>query len=530
LKGLAHPLMLLENQEAIRNDVIRNDVIRNDVILNDVELGGDMRCLIVSGANTGGKTVLLKSVGLSLLLVAHGMPVPAQSGSRADFFPRVAADVGDQQDLAHSLSTFSARIRTLAEMAREAGPGTVILIDEILTGTEPQHGAALAAAALEDLVARGALCLVTTHYGELKALPAATPGFGNASVAFDLERLRPTFRLRVGIPGASYAFSIARRHGLDEAIVASAERRLASGGLSADTLLEQLQEQERTLHEREQLLAQEMSKARELEERIALREARLAEREREIRHRERGRMDAELDAARREVADTLRRLRQAQSLAEAGAARQEIRAVESKVRQELAEPAPEPDVAAVALDPARARPGQLVYIRSLQRTAALDGILDGGRTARLRAGAVTLELPVSDLAAPPEAVPSKGAQPKAAAPKRPARMEAHAARSLETPPVSSAAAPGIHVILQSEDNRLDLRGLNLSEALERVDSFFDLCVMKHVSPVLLIHGHGTGRLKAGLRGGLGQNPYVEAFRPGEGREGGDGVTIVALRL
>jgi DNA mismatch repair protein MutS2 len=506
LNGLAHPLMLLEGQ---------------DVVRNDVALGGETRCLIVSGANTGGKTVLLKSAGLSLLLVAHGMPVPALSGSRCDFFPRVAADVGDQQDLAQSLSTFSARIRTLSEIRRIAGPGTVILIDEILTGTEPQHGAALAAAALEELAACGALCLATTHYGELKALPAALPGFANASVTFDLERLQPTFRLRVGIPGASYAFSIARRHGLDEAIVAGAERRLAEGGISADALLEQLQEQERKFQEREQLFAQEAGRLREQESRLDQREARMAERERELRRRERGRLGAELESARQEVSETLRRLREATSAAEAAAARERIRAVETRVREQLSEPAPEKAKAAAPFDPASATPGQTVYVASLQRTATLEEILDGGRSARLRAGAVTLELPASELSVPPGEPVSK----------RPARKEMHRPGPAQG---ATVAAEGngrdIHLILPTEENTLDLRGLDLASALERTERFLDLCVVKHISPVLLIHGHGTGRLKSGLREKLGESAYVLAFRPGERREGGDGVTVVALKL
>ena len=508
LRGVAHPLMLLDGHEVVRNDVA---------------LGGATRCLVVSGANTGGKTVLLKAVGLSLLLAAHGMPIPALAGSRVDHL-RVVADVGDQQQLSLSLSTFSAQIQTLAEMLREASPGTVILIDEILTGTEPQHGAALAAAALEELVAQGALVLVTSHYGELKALAGDRTGFANASVDFDIDRLQPTYRLRVGVPGASYAFSIARRHGLSESIVGNAERRLEAGGLSTDALLEQLQAQERRLHERELHLAQIEARASRSEAEAAQRQRLLEEREREVRRRERGRLSNELEAARRQVADVIRGLQQVNSLAEAGEVRERLRAVESDARASLEEQEATASGPA-AFDPASIVPGTIAFVPSLRRGAEVEAVLDDGRTARLRIGAVTLEVPVSELTAPPAEAVSKNAARRASHPDHsPSRGEGGTGDSAE------ASGPRIRFILPGPENTLDLRGLRLHEALERLDPFFDLCVMKHISPVLLIHGHGTGRLKSGLRERLSDNLYVEAFRPGDPREGGDGVTVAALKL
>ncbi len=188
LKGVAHPLMLIAGERVVRNDFA---------------LGEPRRCMVISGANTGGKTVLLMSVGLSALLVRCGMPVPALAGSRFDLFREVWADIGDRQSLGQSLSTFSAQIRFLVETLAGAGPRSLVLIDEMLTGTAPEEGAALASTALETLTASGACCVVTTHYGELKVLAAAHESIVNASVSFDPERLRPTFRLITGLPGAS---------------------------------------------------------------------------------------------------------------------------------------------------------------------------------------------------------------------------------------------------------------------------------------------------------------------------------------
>ncbi|MCH8199009.1 MAG: hypothetical protein IIA54_02940 [Chloroflexi bacterium] len=190
LNGMAHPLMLIAGERVVRNDFA---------------LGEPRRCMVISGANTGGKTVLLMGVGLSALLVRCGMPVPALAGSRFDLFRDVRADIGDRQSLGQSLSTFSAQIRFLVETLAGAGPRSLVLIDEMLTGTAPEEGAALASTALETLAASGACCVVTTHYGELKVLAAAHESIVNASVSFDPERLRPTFRLITGLPGASFA-------------------------------------------------------------------------------------------------------------------------------------------------------------------------------------------------------------------------------------------------------------------------------------------------------------------------------------
>ncbi len=508
LRGVAHPLMLLDGAQPVRNDLT---------------LGEAERALIVSGANTGGKTVLLKAVGLCLLLVQHGMPVPALAGSRVDLFSLVAADIGDQQNLSNSLSTFSAQIRTLAEMQRSAGPGAAILIDEILTGTEPQHGAALAGAVLEDLVARGALCLVTTHYGELKALAGRHEGFVNASVDFDIERLEPTYRLRPGVPGSSYAFSIAQRHGLAEGAVEKAQARLEAGGVSADSLLEQLHRQERGLHEREHGVSrQERHLQRELT-RQAGRQTELDAREQALRRRERGQVGKELRDARRKVAEVIHELQRANSLREAGRVSEALREVEREVERAAAEPiAPPLSQPEEPFDPARVQAGDRVYVPSLQLTAVLVDLLERDGRAKLRVGSLTFEVPATELAQAPESQPGRRSGP--VGPAVSGRRGASAADAVD------GEAPPPSPILPGEDNTVDLRGLRLSVALERAERFFDLCVVKHVSPVLVIHGHGTGRLKTGLRQELEDNPYVAAFRPGEGREGGDGVTVVALKL
>ncbi|MBI4083584.1 MAG: Smr/MutS family protein [Candidatus Lambdaproteobacteria bacterium] len=524
LEGLAHPAMLLAGEDTVRNAL---------------SLGGDARCLVISGANTGGKTVLLKAVGLCALLVRAGMPIPAYPGSRFDLFPVLLADVGDRQNMSSSLSTFSAQVRFLAGALALARPGCLILVDEILTGTEPQQGASLGAAVLEGLVASGALSMVTTHYGDLKALAAARPGMVNASVSFDLERLRPTFRLRQGMPGASYAFPIARRHGLPEPLVAGAEQRLASHPAAADALLLQLHQREASLQEREAALHDREAAFERERERLLRREQALGERERHTRREERGAIGRELRAARAKIAAVIRDLQRANSLPLAQRTRERLDALEREIVR--AEPPRLP--ALTPEDLAALAPGTPVYLPEAERAATLEAVLKEGRAARVRLGVLTLDVEVSRLARlecegslaagaaaqrrAPAATGTAGG--RSGAPPPPARLLPGAAETAgEGPPATGARREPPFV--PSSENSLDLRGMRLEEALEQCDRFFDHCIVKHVSPVLLIHGHGTGRLRAGLRARLKESPYVAELRPGRRGEGSDGVTVVTLSV
>ena len=506
VKGMAHPLMLIAGERVVRNDFA---------------LGESRRCMVISGANTGGKTVLLMSVGLSALLVRCGMPVPALAGSRFDLFPDVRADIGDRQNLGQSLSTFSAQIRFLAETLAGAGPGSLVLIDEMLTGTAPEEGAALASTTLERLSASGACCVVTTHYGELKALAAAHEGIVNASVSFDPERLRPTFHLIPGLPGASYAFPIARRHGLSEALTAAAQLRLADRPASADALLRELHGRERLLEEREQALAAREGEQAKASERLGGREAGLADRERTLRRRERGQIAEELKAARARIAEVIKRLQARNSLPMAGKAREQLRRLERELKAE------EPEALPTAAKPQRLAPGDRVLVRSLNRVATVGAAAKD--RVRITLGAISMEVSLADLAAPPDGpdAPQAATAPGAAKPEKGAASRKRRGKAASGGPPGTAL---VGVVIQTEENTQDVRGLRLEEALEQAEKFFDHCVMKHVSPVVLIHGHGMGKLKAGLRERCKASPYVAEFRPGEKGEGGDGVTVVALNL
>ncbi|MCZ6629460.1 MAG: Smr/MutS family protein [SAR324 cluster bacterium] len=506
LKGAANPLMLLDGEQVVRNDFTLEDTAH---------------CMVISGANTGGKTVLLKTVGLCAMLVRHGMPIPARPGSRCDLFTQVLADIGDRQSMSQSLSTFSAQIAFITEALPAAGPRSLVLIDEMLTGTAPQEGAVLAAILLEVLAAQGTRCVVTTHYSELKELAAAYPGMINASVAFDLDNLAPTYRLLVGTPGVSYAFPIAHRHGLDDALVAEARKRLAGRPATADALLAELHRQEERLREREETLQKQEEHLRAARGSLELREKGLSGREKEMRQRERGVIGKELEQARRRIAEVIKELQGANSLPLAGKVRKRLDEVTQQLLQNAEQPAP----TSGSFKSEALQAGDAVLVRSLNRVGSFMELLRGGREARVSMGPLSLQVNVEDLAQAPRSRKSgKTGKGKGQS----ARGGAGGSAGISG--TDNGAAPEIGFVLPGPENTLDLRGLRLTAALARVEEFCDVSVMKYISPVVLIHGHGTGKLKAGVRDWLGASAYVSGFRPGAGGEGWDGVTVVALNL
>ncbi|MFI5399690.1 MAG: endonuclease MutS2 [SAR324 cluster bacterium] len=513
LRGLAHPLMLLAGAETVRNDLT---------------LGGSARCLVISGANSGGKTVLLKAVGLTALLLAHGMHIPALGGSRMDWFPHVWAEVGDPQDLGSALSTFSARVRFVADILARLGAGHLALLDELMSGTEPQEGAALAGQVVRTMAESGAIGLVSTHYGDLKLLAGQVPGVINASVSFDPERLVPTFHLEMGLPGASYAFPIALRYGLAAELVERAQAGLAGRPAALDGLLHNLQAlRGRTEREREEVAGRQRDAERRERELVRRGEELDARRDR-VRRQEQGEVSRELREARAKIAAVIHELQSANSLPFASRTRERLMRVEQELTGAAAAAGEEP--AAAPLPSAPLAPGDTVLVRSMGRAGSLLESLDEGRSARVQLGAVTAVVRMEDLAPAPAA--ARAPQSRGAARRPPVPGEAASARLGPAPDSGDAAAAyaAVPSALPTLENTLDVRGLRLHEALAQAERFFDQCVMKHVSPVILIHGHGTGRLKAGLRERLKTSRYVAALRPGDAGEGRDGVTVLALNV
>ncbi|HEV8536571.1 MAG TPA: endonuclease MutS2 [Candidatus Limnocylindria bacterium] len=464
-------------------------VEQGSVVGIDARLGGDFRVLVITGPNTGGKTVTLKTVGLLTLMAASGLAIPAET-SHVPVVRRIFADIGDEQSIAQSLSTFSSHLRNVVATLAGAERGDLALLDEVGAGTDPDEGAALAMAVLETLLERGVLVAATTHYPELKAFALNTPGVRNASMEFDAETLRPTFRLRIGLPGASNAFAIAERLGLDRSVLGRADRHLSELHRSLErTLLEA--ERERT----------ELSTALE-EARVAAADAARVTAE-AARKADRLRDDAQraLRTARAEADELLLQARRALRQAEEARDRAAKRNLVDEARAALAEAESARAAAAPAGPPPPTVPiavGALVHVEGVAEPGTLLAIDDRGM-ADVAAGALRLRVPAAQLRPAPES----DATPRS------------------DRPVVRGSAPSVPL-------QLDLRGARADEALAVLDRYLNDAAVAGVERLRIVHGKGTGALRAAIRAALAEHPLVREHQPAGPAEGGEGATIVRL--
>ena len=458
------------------------------------------RTLLVSGPNTGGKTVLLKTIGLLSAMVQSGIPVPVSKGSALAVYDDIFADVGDEQSIEASLSTFSAHLRNIGEILRRATPLSLVLLDELGSGTDPVEGAALGGAVVEVLTRRGTMSCATTHLGALKELASEVPGVVNASLQFDAERLAPTYLLVKGIPGRSYGLSIARRLGLPADVLENAETRVPKVERDVNALLETLEAREATLKRLEAAAAESLEGAKETAHRLAEREARL--REREIAFERESRQEARryLLESRQEVERTIRELRQAAGEQADDAAREARQKVEQLAEaqrtrlQELDAPARESGRGGIAVEP---EPGMLVIVHSMGgKTGRVIERRDGNLVVAL--GAVKMTFPVSAVSvAPVQSVPSATAM--------------------------YGDEPELEVATQ-----IDVRGVRAGEVDDIVLQAVDAAIRADLKSLRVIHGKGTGALRQRVAEMLRKDTRVRGFRAGELNEGGTGVTVVEL--
>lgn len=493
LLSLRHPLLVLQGKK---------------VVASHVRLAAPARALIVSGPNGGGKTVAISAVGLSALMLRAGLPVPAAEGSRLPFYLEVRAAVDERGDLHKDLSTFTAHLTAVKSMLAGAVPGSLVLVDEIAADTDPREGAALAAAILEALVARGATVLVTTHLDELKALALTDPTYANARVGFDAERLVPTYQVLLGSPGSSSAIEVAARVGLPAAVVERARAaRSGQGGALGEALAALEAERARLAAERAGL-ARQLEAARAAEARAAAREAAARTAEREAAARMGEAIAEELDAARGEVAALLASLQAQPTVRKATEAAAQLEAWRAQVAQAARVADAKATAAAEALPGGEVRPGVRVRIASLGQEGEVLEV--DGKQAVVQAGPLRVRRPLADL------VPLTG---KA----RDAKLGKSAADRLAAAAEARPDAP------RSAERRLDVRGLRVEELLRELERFLDRLYADGEPDCAILHGHGTGALKQALREALSASPYVGSFRPGDRHEGGDAVTVVVFR-
>jgi DNA mismatch repair protein MutS2 len=486
----------------------RHPGLTGRVVPIDIRIGDGYTALVVTGPNTGGKTVTLRTLGLLALMHQAGLHVPAETGSRLPVFRDIFADIGDEQSIAQSLSTFSGHLRSITRIVEAAGPGTLVLLDELGAGTDPTEGSALAQALLDHFIKAGALVAATTHYAELKAYAHTTGGARNASVEFDLETLSPTYRLTIGLPGGSQAFAIAARLGLDPAIVADAASRLSENQRAFEETLARIR-----ITEGETSEALDRARAAELRAAEALRQAdeerRRARTEREdlVRAaREEG--ERLVDDLRGEVSETRRALERETvtvPVLDAAVGRAEGRLAELPAAADAPEEPPPPPVKRdwQLGERARSRNGGWEG-----RIAALER---GGRRVTLEAGGMRVTVPVEDLE---PSSPGWGAG-------------AGGDGGENDDGRSTIGSIGLERA-RSVASSLDLRGARVDEALDALRSYIDDAALAGLEKVLIIHGLGTGALRDAVRSEAASHPLVSAVRPGERGEGGDGASIISL--
>ena len=491
---------------------------KQKVVPVDVELGADFDTLVVTGPNTGGKTVTLKTLGLLTLMTMCGLLPPVDDGSVISTFDHVLVDIGDEQSIEQSLSTFSAHMKNLIAILKATDERSLVLVDELGAGTDPVEGAALAIAILERLREKGARVAATTHYAELKAYAVATPGVENGSCEFDVKTLKPTYRLLVGVPGRSNAFAISERLGMDAELVERA-RSLVSGD---DRRMEEVVVR---LDERRQALESELAEARETrssaQREAAAAKARVGEletarqaeldaaREKARQIVERARLDAEHLM---EELDRLRKQKNKAGFADAAAdAKSRLRAELRRMEQELDPVDAKPGEAYTLPRPLKA--GDTVRLSDLGKQGTVVTPPDKSGLTEVLVGIVRTRVPTETL---------RLCEPNEPAAKKPR------AGARQTKP-SGGTESGAFRRLRDVHTEVDLRGMAADEGLLELDRFLDGAVMSGLSVVTVIHGKGTGILRSAVQKHLKTHPSVKSFRLGTYGEGEDGVTVVELK-
>jgi len=486
LRGARHPLL---NPET--------------VVPIDVELDPQTYALIITGPNTGGKTVTLKTVGLLALMAQSGLHIPAEPGSAISVFERIYADIGDEQSIEQSLSTFSGHITNIIHILEQASRRSLVLLDELGAGTDPQEGAALARSLLDYLLQRGITTLVTTHHPELKAYAHSVPGVVNASVEFDLKTLQPTYRLTIGLPGRSNALAIAERLGLPTGIVNAARAEIHPADLRADDLLDEIHHQRNLARQAREAAERNRREAETLRAELALRLENLEDERRALLEETRQQAESEVAELRGELRRLRREMKRLHQPVES------LAPIEEKVAEleaEVEQPVERREVDVQAVE-GPIRLGAKVYLHTLGAEGIVTAL--GEEDAEVQIGVLRVRAKLSELGL------------------RANKDESPTVKRLRQPAggsQSSSAAnhpsPGIE---------LDLRGQRADDALDTLDTYLERAYLAGLPWVRIIHGKGTGKLRQVVRDALRQHPHVLSFEAGKPAEGGDGVTVAKLR-
>ena len=498
------PQMLLTGKVEIKQG--RHPLLNKDsVVPLDVELGERFSMLLITGPNTGGKTVALKAVGLFALMAQSGMFIPASS-AKLPVFRAVYADIGDEQSIEQSLSTFSAHMTNLISILGEVKSGDLVLIDEICAGTDPNEGAALAMSMLEHLHKNEVLTMVTTHYSELKTFAYGHEGMENASVEFDPVSLRPTYRLLMGVPGSSNAFNISRRLGLAEDIVVQAGRLLNQEHVHMETVLQELDSERRKFESGSQEIERLRIESEHLRNELAHAKQDFERRKTEMLRKAREQADDIYRRSRRESEAVLKELRSMKADFDTKRLEQAAEEARKKLNKTLSEDAPLPEGAPLTKE--TAKKGLNVFVTTLGKNGTIIDV--NGNDVTVQVGILKMNVPAK------KCLVTK-AQPVSTEPES-SKKRKKAGYSHQMFVAKSSTAK----------QEVDLRGMTLNEAIPVVDKAIDDAMLAGISQLRLIHGKGTGALRAGLTAYLQNNRFVKKLEMASLETGGSGATVIDL--
>ena len=486
LYKIRHPLLVLRGKLAIANDIVLDD---------------QTKVLIISGPNTGGKTVFMKTLGILALMLRAGMAVPAHPDSETGFFPEIYAEIGDDQSLSADLSSYSAHLLNLIMFMNFAGNGSLILVDEIFGSTDPEEASALAISILGDLKNRGCFTLATTHISRLKAFAETEPGFKNASFEFDPEKLTPTYHLRIGIPGPSYGIATAQKLGLKPELVDIAQKMLEPESKRIMDLVSQLDRKQSLLDQRLRRLDEQEQAQEQAQKQLDAKSAEIADKEKALTKELRRKLEGELQSVRVRLNQLYEQARLSPVKQVKESASKEIFAIKQEIEQKYPEPEQGQEIAAGDW-----QAGDLAWVKKLRVSAKVLEIDRSENEAALAVGSIRLKEKLSGLR----------------------RIKSRDAASAKAKPAAQEEPSAPVVPVQTASNTLDLRGQRAEEAELALIDYLDRSAREGKPAVFIIHGHGTGVLKKLVREYMASSTYVLNFRPGEQGEGGDGVTVAFL--
>ncbi len=498
---------ILNNEGIIDLKQARHPLLKkNEVVAIDIRVGGDFKTLVITGPNTGGKTVSLKTLGLHSIMAGCGMYLPAGEGSRVCIFQNILSDIGDEQSIEQSLSTFSGHMKGIIEILKIADSNSLVLLDELGAGTDPAEGAAIAVELLETLAKRGCLVAATTHYAEIKLYALERDYVENASCEFDLKTLAPTYKLLIGVPGKSNAFAISRRLGLPEEIIKAAEGHIGSDDKRFETVISEL-------HRKQGVLEREILNSKSLKEEVKRVRAQAEREVSKIRNAseielKRAKAEAEkivLNATKQaeellqEIND-IRKIKEAGGLSNKGlSARSSIKSKLKKLDDTLNPVAENIEEDDDYILPRPLKVGDIVFIAAFKSKGEVVAV--GKDSVEVLAGNMKTKVSIKGL----RLLEEKKQRQK------------------------SVVKSQVKKINRDATSSVDVRGLSAEEALMEVDSFIDNCVLSHLETVTIIHGVGTGVLKTAIRNHLRRHKSVKNHRRGLYGEGEDGVTIVEIK-